>query len=227
MSEIDPELLLHAYRSGLFPMARSRDDPDLQWFSPLWRGILPLNGVHVPRRLKRTLRGGRFEIRCNSAFRRVMEFCAAPAPDREDSWISPRIIELYTTLHQWGFCHSVECWQDGELAGGLYGVALGGAFFGESMFSRQRDASKVALIHLVARLRIGGFTLLDTQFLTDHLVGFGAMEIERDAYLARLEEAAILNASFPAMVDNARLNSELETLFRESLLAATAPSEPD
>src|SRR5581483_8409446 len=161
---LSPEILLRAYAEGLFPMAERRGDPKLYCVSPEKRGIVPLDAFHVPRRLGRTLRSGAFTIASDRAFRSVMEACAAPAPGREESWINSEILRLYTALHISGHAHSVECWQGNRLVGGLYGVRLGAAFFGESMFSRVRDASKVALVHLVDRLLAGGFQLLDTQF---------------------------------------------------------------
>ena len=186
---LSPQLLLAAYAQGMFPMGERRDDPTLYWVSPEFRGVLPLDGFHVPRRLARTVRSGHFTVTSDFVFRDVMEACAAPAPGREQSWINAEILRLYCALHAAGHAHSVECWQDGELVGGLYGVQLGGAFFGESMFSRARDASKVALVHLVEGLLRGGFTLLDTQFLTSHLASFGAVEIPRDEYLLELQAA--------------------------------------
>src|SRR5690348_4928384 len=183
---LTPELLLQAYRAGVFPMAERRNDPNLFWVSPDARGILPLDGFHLPKRLARTIRSDRFTVTIDTAFREVMQLCAAPAPDRDESWINAEILSLYTALHQKGHAHSVECWREGKLVGGLYGVKIGAAFFGESMFSRERDASKVALAHLVARLKAGGFRLLDTQFITSHLAQFGAIEIPRDTYLVLL-----------------------------------------
>ena len=195
---ITPALLLRAYASGVFPMADSATDPDIYWVEPALRGIIPLRGLHVPRRLRRTVRKGPFEIRVNTAFDAVMAGCAAPAPGRENTWINTTIRRLYNQLHEMGHAHSVECWQGERLAGGLYGVQLNGAFFGESMFSRARDASKVALVHLVARLNAGGFSLLDAQFITDHLARLGAIEIPREAYLARLGRALRHEADFCA-----------------------------
>jgi leucyl/phenylalanyl-tRNA--protein transferase len=186
---LTPEILLRAYAEGLFPMAEQRSDPTLYWVSPEKRGVMPLQDFHVPRRLARTVRSGRFTVTADQAFADVMRACAAPAPGREESWINDEILRLYIALHAGGHAHSVECWQGGELVGGLYGVRLGAAFFGESMFSRARDASKVALVSLVEALRRGGFTLLDTQFLTAHLAGFGAIEIPRIQYLALLNDA--------------------------------------
>jgi leucyl/phenylalanyl-tRNA--protein transferase len=186
---LTPEILLRAYAEGLFPMAERRGDPMLYWVSPEKRGIIPLSGFHVPQRLARTVRSGRFTVTSDQAFRDVMLACAAPAPGREESWINGEILRLYTALHAGGHAHSIECWQNGALVGGLYGVRLGAAFFGESMFSRERDASKVALVHLVDALRRGGFTLLDTQFITAHLARFGAIEIARAQYLTMLNQA--------------------------------------
>jgi leucyl/phenylalanyl-tRNA--protein transferase len=187
--QLTPEILLRAYAEGLFPMAERRGDPTLYWVSPEKRGVIPLDGFHVPHRLARTVRSGRFTVTADTAFRSVMEACAAPGPGREESWINAEILRLYTALHVGGHAHSLECWQDGELVGGLYGVRLGAAFFGERMFSRARDASKVALVHLVEGLKRGGFVLLDTQFITGHLARFGAVEIPREQYLRRLHEA--------------------------------------
>ncbi|MEM1318291.1 MAG: leucyl/phenylalanyl-tRNA--protein transferase, partial [Pseudomonadota bacterium] len=169
MLEITPEVLLKAYASGIFPMADSADDPGLFWVEPDYRGIIPLDEFHTPKRLARTIRQEKFDLRINTSFERVVDLCAEEAPDRKETWINQRIRKLYSELHHMGHAHSVESWLDGELVGGLYGVSLGGAFFGESMFSRARDASKVALAHLVDRLNINGFTLLDTQFNTEHL----------------------------------------------------------
>ncbi|RKK03013.1 leucyl/phenylalanyl-tRNA--protein transferase [Pseudoroseomonas wenyumeiae] len=187
--QITPDLLLRAYRAGLFPMAESRTAGQLYWLDPEMRGILPLQGFHLPRRLARTLLSGAFTVTADADFAQTIALCAAPAPGREDSWINPEIEQLFNALHAMGVGHSVEVWQEGRMVGGLYGVALGGAFFGESMFSRARDASKVALVHLVARLRLGGFTLLDTQFITGHLSQFGAVEIPRALYRQRLAKA--------------------------------------
>jgi len=195
---LTPEIVLRAYAEGVFPMAERREDPELYWVSPEWRGIIPLDGFHVPKRLARTVRSDRFAVTSNAAFREVMLACAEPRPGREQSWINAEIIRLYTALHATGHAHSVECWREGKLAGGLYGVSLGSAFFGESMFSRARDASKVALVHLVARLIEGGYTLLDTQFLTEHLARFGTIEIPRPEYLALLRRAIAREAYWSA-----------------------------
>jgi len=194
---LTPEILLRAYAEGLFPMAERRDDPTLYWVSPERRGIIPLDRFHVPHRLARTVRSGRYEVSSDKAFRDVMLGCAEPAPGREQTWINDEILRLYMALHAGGHAHSVECWRDGKLAGGLYGVALGAVFFGESMFSRERDASKVALVHLVEGLRRAGFVLLDTQFLTRHLAGFGAYEVPRQQYLGLLHQALAQAALWP------------------------------
>jgi leucyl/phenylalanyl-tRNA--protein transferase len=196
-TDLTPELVLAAYARGLFPMAERRDDPHLYWVSPEKRGVLPLEGFHVPHRLARTMRSGRFQITSDRAFVQVMKGCAAPGPGREDTWINQEILRLYTALAASGHAHSVECWLEGKLVGGLYGVKLGAAFFGESMFSLARDASKVALVRLVETLRRGGFTLLDTQFLTAHLARFGAVEIPRRRYLELLEAALGREAAWP------------------------------
>jgi leucyl/phenylalanyl-tRNA--protein transferase len=194
---LTPEILLRAYAEGLFPMAERRGDATLYWVSPEKRGIIPLDKFHLPRRLARTLRSNVFQLTADRCFRQVMEACAAPAPGRSESWINDEILRLYTALHASGHAHSIECWRDGVLAGGLYGVRLGAAFFGESMFSRQRDASKVALVHLVEGLRRGGFVLLDTQFITAHLARFGAIEIPRERYLLKLHDALNREAAWP------------------------------
>ena len=188
-SEITPEVLLRAYACGIFPMAESAEDPTLFWVEPEMRGVIPLDGFRISSRLARTVRSDVFTVTVNTAFKAVIAGCAAPAAGREDTWINKRIRELYGGLHTLGHCHSVEVWQDGDLAGGLYGVNLGRAFFGESMFHRVRDASKVALVHLVARLIAGGFELLDTQYVTEHLKSFGAVEIPRRRYTSLLDKA--------------------------------------
>lgn len=196
MMEITPEVLLKAYASGIFPMADSADDPGLFWVEPDYRGIIPLDEFHTPKRLARTIRQEKFDLRIDTSFERVVDLCAEEAPDRKDTWINQRIRQLYSELHLMGHAHSVESWLEGELVGGLYGVSLGGAFFGESMFSRARDASKVALAHLVDRLNINGFVLLDTQFNTEHLSQFGALEIPKAEYLTLLSEALEVDARF-------------------------------
>jgi leucyl/phenylalanyl-tRNA---protein transferase len=187
--EITPQVLLKAYAIGIFPMAESADDPHLYWIEPEQRGVIPLESFHVPRRLRRTIASRRFEIRVDSDFDAVIDSCAAAVEDRPKTWINAPIRRLYGDLFRMGACHTVETWRDGRLVGGLYGVSLGAAFFGESMFSRETDASKVALVHLVERLKAGGYRLLDTQFTTDHLRQFGAIDVERREYQAMLAEA--------------------------------------
>lgn len=184
-----PDELLHCYATGVFPMGEARDDPRVFLVEPDQRGVIPLDGFHVPARLRRTVRAEPFDIRVNTAFAAVVDACAAAASGREDSWINGPIRRLYGELNARGHAHSIECWDGERLVGGLYGVSLGAAFFGESMFSRARDASKVALVHLVARLKRGGWRLLDAQFMTGHLGQFGAVEIPQAAYLRRLGAA--------------------------------------
>jgi leucyl/phenylalanyl-tRNA--protein transferase len=196
MTTLTPELLIQAYSVGIFPMAESGDDDEIFWVDPDPRGILPLDAFHVPKRLRRTVRQDLFRVACDTAFADVVESCAEPAADRPSTWINDEIVRLYVGLHRMGAAHSVEVWAGEELVGGLYGVAIGGAFFGESMFSRVTDASKVALVHLVARLRLGGFRLLDTQFVTEHLRRFGAIEIPRTEYRRRLTGALRAKAHF-------------------------------
>ena len=187
--QITPDIVLKAYATGIFPMSEGRDEPEMFWVDPEKRGILPLDEFHLSRRLRRTVRQSPFTIRIDSAFEQVMIACAAPASGRWTTWINNEIQELFTTLHHRGFAHSVEAWEGEELVGGLYGIALGAAFFGESMFSRRTDASKIVLVHLVARLQAASFVLLDTQFITDHLRQFGAVEISRAEYHSRLSLA--------------------------------------
>ena len=212
MSELTPDILLRTYAAGIFPMAESAEDPTLFWVDPETRGILPLEKFRVSRGLQRKLRRGLFEVRCDAAFEEVVRACAAKTSERPITWINEEIIRLYLGLHAMGHAHSVECWQDGELAGGLYGVCIGGAFFGESMFSRATDASKIALAHLVARLRRGGYKLLDTQFATSHLEQFGVTEIARGEYQVILSSALAADASF---YRGPLASEELE--FRQSL----------
>jgi len=189
---LTPEYLLYGYLNGYFPMADPDEGDAIYWYAPDPRAIIPLDTFYVSKNLAKLVRRGIFEIRYDTAFEAVMRGCA----NREKTWISEEIITAYTALHHLGFAHSVECWKDGHLAGGLYGVALGGAFFGESMFTRVRDASKVALVHLVERLRQNGFVLLDTQFITPHLARFGAVEIPRNEYERRLVYARQLPATW-------------------------------
>ena len=197
---LTPEILLHAYAAGIFPMADAADDPELFWVDPTRRGIIPLDGFHVPRRLARVMRQGRFAVRCDTAFAEVMQGCGEASETRPSTWINDEILRLYAALFARGNAHSVECWLDEELVGGLYGVSLGAAFFGESMFSRVTDASKVALVGLVARLRAGGFRLLDTQFLTPHLAQFGGIEVSRARYHRLLADALRQRADFPRVL---------------------------
>ncbi|MEO1322466.1 MAG: leucyl/phenylalanyl-tRNA--protein transferase [Pseudomonadota bacterium] len=189
--------LLNCYRRGVFPMADSREDMRLFLMDPDVRGVIPLDGFHIPKRLQRTVRQNPFRVTVDTAFNRVIEACAEPHPTRPATWINDAILNLYGALHREGHAHSVECWsEEDELVGGLYGVSLGGAFFGESMFSRETDASKIALVHLVARLIVGGYELLDAQFHNPHLEQFGLEELTRNAFRAKLWQALRLDADF-------------------------------
>jgi leucyl/phenylalanyl-tRNA---protein transferase len=217
MTQIDPLILLRAYATGIFPMAESADDPDIFWVEPKRRAVLPLDGFHLSRSLRKVLLRERFAVTLNRAFPAVIDHCAEAAEDRPETWINASIREAGLTLHAMGRAHSVECWENGQLAGGLYGIALGRAFFGESMFSRARDASKVALAWLVARMRAGGYTLLDCQFMTDHLRSLGAVEISAARYSSLLE-GAVAGAD-PAGLSAA--DASLDAL--ESLPAGFAP----
>jgi len=194
---LTPEILLKAYRAGIFPMAESADDPELFWVDPEHRGILPLDAFHVPRRLRRVVLQDRFEVRVDSDFAGTLAACAEATENRPSTWINAEIVRLYSALHALDAAHSVECWQHGALVGGLYGVSIGGAFYGESMFSRVADASKVALVHLVALMRMGGYRLLDLQFVTPHLAQFGAIEVPRSQYRLLLVEALRYRCVFP------------------------------
>lgn len=200
-NQLTPDLLIRAYSVGLFPMAESHDDPTLYWIDPEWRGIIPLDGFHVPRSLRKVVRKGTFKIHVDRAFPDVISACAEQTDDRDDTWINDNIRDAYCALHKMGCAHSIETWKDGELVGGLYGVSLGRAFFGESMFSRMPNASKVALVHLVALMRQGGYTLLDTQFVNDHLKQFGVQEIPRERYRNELAKALAGRASLPFEVE--------------------------
>lgn len=217
MIDITPEILLKAYAAGIFPMAEDADDPSLFWVEPRERGIIPLDAFHIPKRLARTVRSDRFEVRVDHDFEAVISGCAAPAADREKTWISRRIRELYGELFDAGYCHTVEVYRDNNLVGGLYGVRLKGAFFGESMFHTESDASKVALVHLVARLRRGGFSLLDTQFVTSHLAQFGAREISRQIYKRMLRSAMDHDAEWHVWPSGAPLSGD------DALAALQAP----
>jgi leucyl/phenylalanyl-tRNA--protein transferase len=216
--EITPEVLLKAYACGIFPMAESAEDPALYWIEPERRGVIPLESFHVPARLARTVRSDQFTVVCNRAFDEVIAGCAEPQPGRQRTWINARIRNLYRGLHQLGHCHSVEAFAGETLVGGLYGVSLGAAFFGESMFHRARDASKVALVHLVARLKAGGYRLLDTQFVTDHLKTFGAVAVSRRQYHKLLEGALAAQADFAALALDRPIRGA------EALTRSTGPS---
>jgi leucyl/phenylalanyl-tRNA--protein transferase len=193
---IAPDLLLRAYANGVFPMAESADDAEVFWVRPEMRGVIPLDGFHAPKSLEKTVRQGRFDIRIDTDFVGVIDGCAQARDQRPSTWINRPIREAYGELFARGYCHTVEAWREGRLVGGLYGVTLGRAFFGESMFSRERDASKVCLVHLVERLKARGFVLLDTQFTTEHLKRFGAIDVARAKYEALLEEALHGKAQF-------------------------------
>ncbi|MSO85072.1 MAG: leucyl/phenylalanyl-tRNA--protein transferase [Rhodospirillales bacterium] len=214
--KLTPELLLKAYAAGLFPMAQSRNDRHVFWVDPKVRGVLPLDRFHVPRSLMKLVRKNPFEIRVNTAFDQVIGQCAEAWKSRRDTWINSEIVKAYTQLHHMGFVHSIEVWLNGRLVGGLYGVALGGAFFGESMFSRATDASKIALVFLVERLKAGGFKLLDTQFVTDHLRRFGAIEIPGRQYLEMLDDALRAKARFYLDRAGGEVAAGIEALFRQS-----------
>jgi leucyl/phenylalanyl-tRNA--protein transferase len=219
---ITPELLLRAYEIGLFPMAEDADDPSIYWIEPERRGIIPLDAFHVPTRLARTVRSQRFRIEIDQDFDAVIEGCAgAGGAKRQRTWINARIRALYRELFDKGYCHTVEAYQGGMLMGGLYGVSLGGAFFGESMFSRARDASKVALVHLVALLKRSGYLLLDTQFVTPHLATFGAVELSRPSYLQRLKRAIEGEPCADAWARDRRLSG------MQALSTVTVRDEPD
>jgi leucyl/phenylalanyl-tRNA---protein transferase len=219
--DITAELMLRAYRHGLFPMAETRRGERLFWLDPERRGILPLDRFHLSRRLRRTVLADVFDVTADHDFAATIAGCATPVPGRDDTWINPQIERLFSELHRLGYAHSVECRQGGTLVGGLYGVAIGAAFFGESMFSFVTDASKVALVHLVARLRLGGFRLLDTQFVTTHLTQFGAIEIPRDAYRARLAAALETPARWLPAPDPAALQAEIRALGQTPTLGQT------
>ena len=214
--EITPDLLLRAYRAGLFPMAETRCGEKLHWLDPERRGILPLDAFHLPRRLQRTVLSDHFQVTSNTAFSEVIALCAEASPGRDDTWINEDIERMFNALHRMGHAHSIETFQDGILVGGLYGVAVGGVFFGESMFTRARDASKAALVHLVARLRLAGFKLLDTQFLTTHLAQFGAIEIPRELYKAYLADALQAAAIWRPQPDDQALRADILDLGRSS-----------
>jgi len=219
---LTPEVLLKAYQAGIFPMAESADDPELFWVDPERRGILPLDGFHVSRRLRRVVRQDHFEVRVDSDFAGTLAACAEATEKRPNTWINGEIVRLYGALHARGAAHSVECWQESALVGGLYGVSCGGAFFGESMFSRVADASKVALVHLVALMRTGGYHLLDLQFVTPHLAQFGAVEVPRAQYRRLLADALGYRAVFPCGVGGA---AGVEGTTGAGVLGALQPSK--
>lgn len=216
MTGLTPQLLLGAYASGVFPMAKGRDDRGLYWIDPDLRGVLPLDRFHIPRSLRKTLRQEPYNIECNKDFAGVVRACALETSARPETWINPEIEGLYGALHDMGVAHSIECWLDDKLVGGLYGVAMRGAFFGESMFSDERDASKIALCHLVARLNHGGFQLLDTQFVTDHLQRFGAIEISRADYKKRLAVALKTDAEFQSELPASALEAFMQSMTQTS-----------
>jgi leucyl/phenylalanyl-tRNA--protein transferase len=218
--EITPQVLLKAYTCGIFPMAESADDAALYWIEPQHRGILPLDAVHIPRRLARSLRTMPFTVKVDTDIEAIIDGCAASRPGRRSTWINERIRILYSQLFELGHCHTVEVWDGERLMGGLYGVALNGAFFGESMFSRTRDASKIALVYLAARLAQGGFILLDTQFVTDHLRQFGTVEVNREEFHHLLEQALQVDADFHALPEDASADDVLAVL-------ASGSSQPD
>lgn len=222
--ELSPELLLRAYTIGVFPMAESRNSSAISWIDPRSRGVLPLDGVHVPRSLKKTLRKNKFSIRCNTAFADVVKECARRTRGRDETWINNPIERAVNELHTMGFAFSIESWDDEGLAGGLYGIALGGIFFGESMFSRRTDASKVALMHLIARLRLGRFKMLDTQFITDHLTRFGAIEIPARDFQQKLDSALAAHGHLAQFTDDETVMEELERMFAESSHSPILPT---
>lgn len=212
MIEITPQVLLKAYSCGIFPMAESAEDAALYWIEPQHRGILPLDRVHVPKRLARTLRSAPVRVEIDTDFDGVIDGCAGSRPGRRSTWINDRIRGLYRELFALGHCHTVEVWNNDRLVGGLYGVALGSAFFGESMFSVERDVSKIALIHLAARLIAGGFTLLDTQFVTDHLKQFGTIEVDRETFHSLLSAAVRGAADFHRLPPRPRPETILDII---------------
>jgi leucyl/phenylalanyl-tRNA---protein transferase len=206
---LTPELLVRAYAAGVFPMAESASSNDIFWVDPKHRGVFPLDKFHVSHSLAKAVRKELFEVRIDSDFAAVMQYCAEATLLRRDTWINENILDSYTLLHEAGFAHSVECWQQGHMVGGLYGVSIKGAFFGESMFSRATDASKVALVHLVARLRVGGYRLLDTQFITEHLARLGAIEITHKNYHKQLKQAMATDADFNRIASFGPLSGDM------------------
>jgi leucyl/phenylalanyl-tRNA--protein transferase len=211
--QLTPKLLLRAYASGIFPMSKSHNDPNIYWVEPEMRGVLPLNQFHIPKSLKKVIRKQKFEIFFDRAFEQVLDECAEPSKSRDVTWINKSIRDNVIKLYEMGFAHSVECWHHNKLVGGLYGISLGAAFFGESMFSKETNASKVALVYLIARMRSGGFKLLDTQFTTGHLSQFGVIEIPSDQYLKLLDEALKFQGVFASSFDQMLLNETIEIMF--------------
>lgn len=203
MPDLTPDMLLKAYAVGVFPMAEDRNDPELFWVDPRMRGVILLDTFHVPRSLRKVIRRQTFDVTFDTVFESVIEMCAESTDERPRTWINDKIIELYTTLHRMGHAHCVECWLDGRLVGGLYGVSLGGVFFGESMFSRVTDASKVTLVYLAAALRLGGYRFIDTQFITKHLAQFGAVEVPRNEYRKLLSHSLGMRTRFETSLDPA------------------------
>jgi len=220
--KLNPEILVRAYAAGIFPMSEGRHDPAIFWVDPQLRGIIELDALHISTSLRKVLRKGQFRVTANTCFARVIEECARPRPSQDDhhghvkeTWINDEIIRAYIEMHTLGLAHSVEVWKDEALVGGLYGIHLKGAFMGESMFSRTANASKVALAHLVARLRLGGFALLDTQFITEHLASMGGVEISGQEYQDRLINALEVEAQFLAAPSDVGIWSELERMFSQ------------
>ncbi len=221
--EITPQVLLKAYACGIFPMAESAEDNALYWIEPERRGIIPLENIHIPRRLAKTIRKNEFEVCVDRDFLAVIEACGSAQAGRSSTWINQKITDLYHELFKLGYCHTVETWYKGELVGGLYGVHLGGAFFGESMFSYKRDASKVALTYLLARLKYGKFRLLDTQFVTDHLRTFGAVEVTRDKFQRLLENALSYKSDFSALSSSCPPSLVLQLINQTSKTGCSTP----
>ncbi|MBE7637163.1 leucyl/phenylalanyl-tRNA--protein transferase [Sneathiella sp. P13V-1] len=216
MTVLTPEILLTAYSHGIFPMAESQDDPDLFWVDPEWRGIFPLDEFHLSRSMRKLIRKNPYTVTVDKAFRQVMKSCAKPAKGRENTWINRTILDLYTELHQQGHAHSIEVWRDDTLVGGLYGVSFNAVFCGESMFSIESNTSKLALCYLVARLNKGGFHLLDTQFLTDHLASLGAVEISREEYHRRLDQALSFEGDFYSLASDASSDEIIQSITQTS-----------
>ncbi len=216
MTQITPEILLQAYRAGIFPMAETRDADEMFWVEPNQRGIIPLDAFKISRSLARTIRQDKFRVTIDTSFEKVMRLCGSKIAGREETWINDEILALYTALFDMGYAHSIEVWQLGKLVGGLYGLAIGGGFFGESKFHLERDASKVALAATAARLKAGGFRLFDIQFLTEHLSQFGAIEIPKEEYKKRLEAALLLEADFNQLPEDADGDVVLQSIAQTS-----------